>query len=404
MKYEYDNINKLNAIEVTLSMGCRVDCHYCPQSLLLHNYFSDNKNRLSMMRFHDFTKLLENVKHGGTICFSGMCEPFLNPECDDMILYAYEKGFRITLLTTLIGFNKESLEKLRHVKFDEITLHIPDKEGNSKFDITAEYLENLRAFHDTFPVTSYSCHGDIHPAVQMYLDGNGAFSNAMMNRAGNLDCGQVSNPRGEIVCMVGTIGGYGNWTPEILPDGTMLLCCMDYGMKHVLGNLLTMNVKDILEGAELRKIHEGMKEEHLEILCRKCSGAMEIQRTPAYQFKNTKERFLKDGTAEDRQKHILQLFSESKDICVFGLGKLFWDNFFSHRWNDVLGQTCFCDNAEELWGKDIFGVPCISPDELKDLKQPLVITHMANDKAVRQQLEEMGITKIVNVKKLQELF
>lgn len=403
MKYEYDNANKLNGIEVTLAMGCSLNCRYCPQSLLLDAYFSDNKERSTMMCFSDFKTLLGKVKAGGTICFSGMCEPFLNPKCEDMILYAYEKGFRITLLTTLIGIKKESLETLKSVKFDEITLHIPDKEGNSRFQITEEYLQVLKMFHENFPVTNYSCHGEIHPAVQNYLKSDRAYSNLMMNRAGNLNCGQASNPKGKIVCMVGTIGGYGNWTPEILPDGTMLLCCMDYGMKHVLGNLLTMTVKKILEDVEYRKVQAGMEDEQLDILCRKCSGAVELEKTPAYQFKAAKEKFQKERTAGNRQQDVLQLFSENREICIFGLGKLFWDNFFSHKWNEVLGHTCFCDNAKELWGKEIAGRPCISPDELRELEQPLVVTHMTDDTAVRKQLEEMGIRKVVNIKELYTL-
>lgn len=357
-----------------------------------------------MMCFSDFKKLLGKVKKGGTICFSGMCEPFLNPDCDEMILYAYEMGFRITLLTTLIGLKKESIERLKSVEFDEITLHIPDKEGNSKFNITEEYLELLELFHERFYITSYSCHGEIHPAVQNYLKADNAYSNLMMDRAGNLDYGQSSNPKGEIVCMVGTIGSYGNWTPEVLPDGTLLLCCMDYSMKHVLGNLLTMDVKEILRGSEYQKVQTGMKAEQIDILCRKCSGAMEVSQTQAYKFKAAKEKFLEDGTAEDRQKPVLRLFSESRNICVFGLGKLFWDNFFSHKWNEVLGQTCFCDNAKELWGKDIHGLLCMSPDTLRALKDILVITYITNDKAVRLQLKEMGITKVVNIRELQEIF
>ena len=97
MTYEYDNSEKLNSIEVTLSIGCKLDCHYCPQKLLLNQYFSKNANRSSMMSFETFKKILSKVKRGGTVCFSGMCEAFLNPDCDDMILYAYEKGFKINL-------------------------------------------------------------------------------------------------------------------------------------------------------------------------------------------------------------------------------------------------------------------------------------------------------------------
>ena len=131
MKYEYDNFEKLDSIEVTLAMGCKLDCRFCPQGLLLKRYFAENRQRVSMMKFDSFKYVLEKVKKGGTICFSGLCEPFLNPECDDMIVYAYKNGYRVTLLTTLVVFRKESIEKIRNIVFDEVTLHIPDEEGNS---------------------------------------------------------------------------------------------------------------------------------------------------------------------------------------------------------------------------------------------------------------------------------
>jgi hypothetical protein len=95
---------------------------------------------------------------------------------------------------------------------------------------------------------------------------------------------------------------------------------------------------------------------------------------------------------------------ESDNICVFGLGKLFWDNFFNHKWNKVLGQTCFCDNSEDLWGKTIDGIKCISPEELSRLDNVLVITHVSADKEIREQLKNYGIKKIVNIRELYQRF
>lgn len=290
MRYEYDNADKLDSIELTLAMGCRLDCHFCPQRLLLGRYFSENKNRSPMMGFECFKQVLDKVKRGGTICFSGMCEPFLNPECDDMIVYAYEKGYRISLLTTLVGLQRESIDKLKNVIFDEVTLHIPDEEGNSKFEITDSYLENLDLFHQNIKISNYSCHGTIHPKVKNRIDKEKFVSSAMHDRSGNLDYGVKCNQKGELICIVGTNDGYGNWTPEVLPDGTLLLCCMDYGMKHVLGNLLDMRVNDIFNSNEYRLVQRGMKEEGSDILCRKCPGAMEIDKSPAYRFKAARQK------------------------------------------------------------------------------------------------------------------
>ena len=68
-----------------------------------------------------------------------------------------------------------------------------------------------------------------------------------------------------------------------------------------------------------------------------------------------------------------------------------------------MGQTCYCDNSPELWGKEIEGIRCISPSQLKEFDKLLVVTHMADDREVRQQLKGMGIEKIVNIKEIYKI-
>ena len=64
---------------------------------------------------------------------------------------------------------------------------------------------------------------------------------------------------------------------NLLPDGTVLLCDFDYGMQHVLGNLLEQTYEEILSGRELERIRKGMEgDSQQDILCRKCSCANSI--------------------------------------------------------------------------------------------------------------------------------
>ena len=61
----------------------------------------------------------------------------------------------------------------------------------------------------------------------------------------------------------------------VLPDGTLLLCNMDYGMQHVLGNLLDDSYDEIRKGAEMRKVFAGIAGDgSVDLLCRKCLFAM----------------------------------------------------------------------------------------------------------------------------------
>lgn len=405
--YEYDNNSKLDSVEVTLAMGCRLNCKFCPQGLLLKEYFKDNPKRQSIMSFDDFKTICSKVKNGGTICFSGMCEAFHNPKCTDMILYAYEKGYKVMLLTTLMGVTKEDLNRLKDVKFDGITLHIPDEQGNSKFVITKEYLEVLKMFQENFEISSYSCHGEIHPEVKQYVDKKIAFSNEMMDRAGNLDIDKHFSPKGEIVCMVGTIGNYGNWTPEILPDGTVVLCCMDYGMKHVLGNILSMSVDEILNGNEYKKVLKGMRCEGCDVLCRKCSGAIELKNTPAYKFWTALNEYRENSDTDkisDKQKNLIKQVNNASVVCIYGLGKLFWNNFFNQRWSDIPLPYLLCDSDASYHGKTIKELKCISVNELANLENVLVIVHVSNIDNIKDSLSERGITNIIGIRELYNLF
>ena len=44
----------------------------------------------------------------------------------------------------------------------------------------------------------------------------------------------------------------------MFPDGTLVVCCQDYGMKHVLGNLLEESWEEIRAGKEFQYFRKGL--------------------------------------------------------------------------------------------------------------------------------------------------
>ena len=72
------NSNKLSGAEFTLAIGCRLNCHYCPQDKLIRRYTDLYEKKELSMKFETFTKCLENIKQGGGVAFTGMVEPFHN--------------------------------------------------------------------------------------------------------------------------------------------------------------------------------------------------------------------------------------------------------------------------------------------------------------------------------------
>ena len=248
-------------LEITTRIRCPIDCMDCPQKLLRDRYTGRK-----VMDFEDYKKAIDKVPPGTRIDFSGMCEPFANERCADMILYAADKGFPLALYTTLQGVTENDWEKLYGVAFEVITIHLPDKDGRSHFKITDEYLELLRAWD----CDNYSCHGEIDDRVLPYLK-NRRLITYMHDRAGNVGCRPHRSIPEDIplTCMT---SGKGMNHNVLLPDGTVLMCCMDYGMTGIFGNLFEQSYEEVLNSETACKMRATL--ERGESICRHCTNAM----------------------------------------------------------------------------------------------------------------------------------
>ena len=253
----------MGRLEITTRIGCPVNCLDCPQALLQSRY--TGKRILSL---EDFKTVIDKLPEGTRVDFSGMCEPFANPNCTEMILYAAGKGFPLALYTTLQGATMKDYERLKGIPWEVVTIHLPDSEGRSHFNITDEYLEVLRAWD----CHNYSTHGIIDERVRPLMKPRNLIT-YMHDRAGNVEC-RPHIAIGEhryLYCITSWRGMDHN---VLLPDGTVLMCCMDYGMVGVFGNLLTQTYDEVIhsEAAEAmrRTLDEG------ESICRHCANARPI--------------------------------------------------------------------------------------------------------------------------------
>lgn len=255
-------VNKMGRLEITTHIGCPIQCLDCPQKLLLSQYHGKR-----MMDFEEYKKAIDKVPEWVRIDFSGMCEPFVNPNCADMILYAADRGHPLALYTTLQGATEEDYEKLKDIQYEVTTIHLPDKENRSTFNITEQYLNLL----SKWPCHAYSCHGELDDRVIPYLLPNRGLITFMHDRAGNVECRphlslDQSSPVYCINC--------GNLLDHnvLLPDGTIIMCCMDYGMTEIFGNLFNQTYDEVLNSAAAVKARQKMFFGY-DCLCRKCTNA-----------------------------------------------------------------------------------------------------------------------------------
>ena len=221
-----------------------------------------------MMDFEDFKRALDKVPAGTRIDFSGMCEPFTNPHCTDMILYAASKGLPLALYTTLQGATLSDWYQLESIGFEVVTIHLPDKEGRSHFNITDEYLELLSVWN----CGNYSCHGTIDDRVLPYIKNRNLIT-YMHDRAGNVECRphRHIDTSQNLWCI--TSGKDMNHN-VLLPDGTVIMCCMDYGMTGIFGNLFEQSYDDVLYSEPACRMRTTLRKG--ESICRHCTNAKPI--------------------------------------------------------------------------------------------------------------------------------
>lgn len=264
--------NNIPIIEITTVIGCKIRCVYCPQNRLIRKYIK--KSNITTMPFETFKNCLDKIPQQVDIHFSGMSEPWLNPECTNMVLHAHQKGHEIAVYTTTVGMSPKDVEKIRQIPFRAFSVHLPDKEQYSKITIDDNYLQTLETISKgSIRNIEYMTMGTLPSEVRRLLKKRIA-KTSMLSRAGNIE-GKMDVPtptklKGPIRCR--SCGDLLNHN-VLLPNGDVLLCCMDYGMKHMLGNLISSDYTSLFNSEEFHKLQKGLNDDSLDILCRYCENA-----------------------------------------------------------------------------------------------------------------------------------
>lgn len=252
-------------LSITTIATCPVNCaKYCPQDKLGLAYHGS-----VLLLLENFKRALTNVPHDVEIVFSGYGEPFLNPQCKEMILYAHKEGYSVHLYSTFSNITLETWHAIKHIPFKIIQFHLPDADGVTKVKIDAEYLNVLNELK-TFPNVSFLSMGDLVPELQPILPN---YKNSFVNnkRAGYLEEFKAGKKFGKLFChkLNAESTQY-----VMLPDCTVTLCCMDYGLRHRIGNLLETKYDELYGSQEMLRILNSVnKFADPYALCRTCMWA-----------------------------------------------------------------------------------------------------------------------------------
>ena len=228
-----------------------------------------------IMTFDNFRKYVDKIPTDVKLHFSGMAEPFLNPECSTMIEYAYNKRHLIGIYTSLIGMSKKDIKRLKGKYIDPFVIHTPDNNffrlRNDGIDEWIRTLKLLLKFRLNFEVLIVGKTSIDSRIVRVISNSKRkVVSTPICSRASNLDTVKVEYRKGKIKCKQGRLT-----KNVLLPNGNILLCCMDYGQRHVLGNLNEGNYHDIFNSEAYTRVLDSMNDETIESICRYCENAIE---------------------------------------------------------------------------------------------------------------------------------
>lgn len=252
-------------MDITTKIGCPMACDYCPQDKLIKAY--TKRSNILLMSFDVFKKCLDKIPLNVDIHFSGLCEPWLNPECTKMLLYAHRRGHTIKAGSTLVGMSSSDIDLLETVPIKTFVVHLPSNQGYEKIKIDENYLNLLNRISKSNIKVYYHIHGEgVHPKIKPLIKNN-ITREEIHTRAGNIKIkNRPAPPRKKGVIGCRRKGRYN----ILLPNGDVLLCCMDFGMQHLLGNLISSDYNSLFRGKEFLKIKKGLNDESIDILCRYC--------------------------------------------------------------------------------------------------------------------------------------
>lgn len=246
-------------------MGCPMRCAYCGQASLDRAYAGPR-----VLEFDDFITCMGHVAADAQISFASFAEPYLNPNLSNMLMWLYDHGRNYQIFTTLYSANRDDIDVLRQTKPDHVTLHIPAADDKMNLAVTPDYLELVRYLLAAPPCDDLQVvcfgpwRGDLEFAKPFWRD------LPLQSRAGNI----WPRPRlkGPMVCGQTPLLRH----PTLLPSGDIDVCCQDYKLLHILGNLLHDDIRAILGGEKTNAIRAAMAGDG-DCVCRRCEYARPVK-------------------------------------------------------------------------------------------------------------------------------
>jgi hypothetical protein len=137
--------------------------------------------------------------------------------------------------------------------------------------VDRDYLATVSAIKASIPNLTTMCVGPVHSKLAHLFQPMDS-SDGLNSRGGNLrDVGEPFYRPGSLYCTACPALRHN----VVLPDGKVVLCCMDYGLRHPLGYLTTMPYEKLFESYEYADVKHRMASHDEDVICRSCYASAE---------------------------------------------------------------------------------------------------------------------------------
>jgi len=274
--------NEVDALEISVKVGCGLFCDYCPQNEYIQNYKSKYPDDEKVLTEETFKSVLRNVPNSVYIKWTGFTEPLDCKLFPLLALHLKDNGYKQQISTTLHG-HPESILWFRDNLgvFREITLHLPDDSRLMKSRVSDTYLSNLDQLlrnasdlgFDEDRLVAFLIGNDFHEDIKTLLDlhlTKGSLSKSQIQNAkvlntrnstidvNKLSISKVSTrpfARKDQVDRENFYCAYRRLNAGVLlPNGQVAICSQDYNLDFILGSLKTDSLETLY--ARIETSHE----------------------------------------------------------------------------------------------------------------------------------------------------
>jgi uncharacterized Fe-S cluster-containing radical SAM superfamily protein len=249
-------------LNVTTTSGCRGRCVYCPQD----RYWDAMRERprfLTAAELEALVPMLERT-HFEVMSFGGFSEPFDNPEIVELLTLASELDFvdEVVVYSNGEAMTPSTMRGLERVQLGtvDVSCHGFDPETyrrtRSFIDPTAvrtnvlhllqhrDNIENL-VVSVSGPFGSDEDLGELEALCT--AAGATLFRRDLHNRAGLLRIGGNERKSGPFRC-----AKFDFEKPVLVPGGDLSLCCQDFALQYVIGNLHDRPFAELMASSPVR--------------------------------------------------------------------------------------------------------------------------------------------------------